>query len=289
MVHRGGAQSEGESTMKAVVLTEAGEIALAERPVPEVHATGLLLKVSACGICGTDLHAPAAKAMFADNVVLGHEFAGTVVEAGKDVQGFVPGDGVVVNPIALSCGVCNPCRRGFTNQCRVALESTSGVAKDGGLAEYVVIDGRQAHRVPDAVGLQDAAWTEPLGVAVPRCRSVSFNPARASPSLARVRSVSSPFRSLSRPEPGSHSSSNRPSIGAMWRGPAVRTSSWDLKRPATWTGFTTLSLIARVHRPHLPPHSHSSGTAAASSSSVRTPLHLLRAGRGRGQGTVDHV
>ncbi len=167
--------------MKAVVLTEDGEIALAERPLPVVDATGLLLKVSACGICGTDLHAPSAKAMFADDVVLGHEFAGTVVEVGRDVHGFVPGDGVVVNPIALSCGVCDACRRGFTNQCRVALGSTSGVAKDGGLAEYVVVDRRQAHRVPKTVSVQDAAWTEPLGVAV---RAVSLGQLQPGSSVA---------------------------------------------------------------------------------------------------------
>jgi 2-desacetyl-2-hydroxyethyl bacteriochlorophyllide A dehydrogenase len=152
--------------VKAVVLTEGAQIELAERPVPVAAPRELLLRVAACGICGTDLHAPQMQAMFAPNVVLGHEFSGTVIAAGNRVRGFAEGDGVVVNPIAMACCECEACRRGLSNQCLAALMRTSGVARDGGMAEFVTVDQRQVHRVPTAVDIRKAAWTEPLAVAV---------------------------------------------------------------------------------------------------------------------------
>ena len=118
--------------MRAVVLTGDAVISLVERPVPVAPPGGLLLRVAACGICGTDLHAPLMPQMFADDVVLGHEFSGTVVEVGAGAGEFAPGEEVVVNPISMSCGECEACRRGLTNQCLVALTMCSGVARDGG-------------------------------------------------------------------------------------------------------------------------------------------------------------
>jgi threonine dehydrogenase-like Zn-dependent dehydrogenase len=117
--------------MHAVVLTGQAQIALEERPEPVAGPEEVLIRVGAAGICGTDLHAPAMPSMFADNVVLGHEFSGTVVGGGPEAGGrgagggpgaggLEPGRPVVVNPIALSCGSCAACRRGLTNQCRAA-------------------------------------------------------------------------------------------------------------------------------------------------------------------------
>jgi threonine dehydrogenase-like Zn-dependent dehydrogenase len=111
--------------MHAAVLTGQAQIALEERPGPVAGEGEALIRVGAAGICGTDLHAPAMPSMFADNVVLGHEFSGTVVGGGPEAGGFEPGGfepgrPVVVNPIALSCGSCAACRRELTNQCRAA-------------------------------------------------------------------------------------------------------------------------------------------------------------------------
>lgn len=146
--------------MHAVVLTDQAEIALEERPEPVAREGGVLIQVGAAGICGTDLHAPARPAIFASNVVLGHEFSGTVVCAGAGVSGFEPGQPVVVNPIALSCGSCRACQHGLSNQCLTALAQTSGVARDGGMAEFVTASQRSLHLVPDRLAVRDGAWTE---------------------------------------------------------------------------------------------------------------------------------
>jgi (R,R)-butanediol dehydrogenase/meso-butanediol dehydrogenase/diacetyl reductase len=71
-----------------------------------------------------------------------------------------------VNPIALSCGSCAACRHGLTNQCLAALGACSGVARDGGMAEFVTADQRSVHAVPDGLTVGQAAWTEPLALAV---------------------------------------------------------------------------------------------------------------------------
>jgi len=167
--------------MKAVVLTDEAEIRLAERPVPVAGPGAVLLRVNACGICGTDLHAPLMSGMFTSNVVLGHEFAGTVVDTGEGVGDLGAGDEVVVNPIAMACGTCEACRRGFSNQCLTALTQTSGVAQDGGMAEFVAVERRRLHPVPEGVDVRDAAWTEPLGVAV---RAVGQGSVHAGASIA---------------------------------------------------------------------------------------------------------
>lgn len=167
--------------MKAIVLTDDAEIRLVERPVPVAGPDAVLLRVNACGICGTDLHAPSMSDMFATDVVLGHEFSGTIVETGDGVGDLAAGDEVVVNPIALACGTCEACQRGLSNQCLTALTQTCGVAKDGGMAEFVAVDRRHVHHVPEGVAVRDAAWTEPLAVAV---RAVGLGSVHAGASIA---------------------------------------------------------------------------------------------------------
>ena len=155
--------------MQAVVFTGEAQIELAERAEPVAGDGEILIEVGAAGICGTDLHAPAMPATFTPGVVLGHEFSGTVAGGGAvagTAVGAEPGQPVVVNPIALSCGQCQACRRGFTNQCLTALMGCSGVARDGGMAQFALADQRSVHLVPDGVSVRDVAWTEPLAVAV---------------------------------------------------------------------------------------------------------------------------
>ena len=151
--------------MHAVVLTGQAQIALEERPEPVAGPGEVLIRVGAAGICGTDLHAPAMPSIFAENVVLGHEFSGPC-RGGPEAGGLEPGQPVVVNPIALSCGSCAACRRGSISQCLAALGACSGVTRDGGMAEFVTADQRSIHPVPDGLTVRQAVWTEPLAVAV---------------------------------------------------------------------------------------------------------------------------
>jgi L-iditol 2-dehydrogenase len=88
---------------------------------------------------------------------------------------------VVVNPIALSCGRCDACRRGLTNQCLTALAGCSGVARDGGMARFAVADRRSVHEIPENVAPREAAWTEPLAVAL---RALGLGGLRAASTVA---------------------------------------------------------------------------------------------------------
>jgi 2-desacetyl-2-hydroxyethyl bacteriochlorophyllide A dehydrogenase len=153
--------------MKAVIFTEERTFELGERPTPDVSAGEVLLKVELCGICGTDLHAAELDGLFAPPVVVGHEFTASIAAVGSGVDRLRVGQRVVVNPIALVCGACGPCRAGLPNQCIEALtKDCCGVGRDGGMAEYVALDASYATPLPDGLSAAIGAWTEPLAVAV---------------------------------------------------------------------------------------------------------------------------
>jgi threonine dehydrogenase-like Zn-dependent dehydrogenase len=150
----------------AVVLDEDRAPARVQRPDPVPSAQEVLLRPHCCGICGSDLHA-GANPLFADGVVLGHEFTAEVLEVGSQAYGWEPGQLVVVNPNGFVCGHCRPCRTGRPNLCLVATtERAAGVCRDGGMAELVALHPAYLRALPDAVDSVRGAWVEPLAVAV---------------------------------------------------------------------------------------------------------------------------
>jgi 2-desacetyl-2-hydroxyethyl bacteriochlorophyllide A dehydrogenase len=152
--------------MKAVVFDQDNEFRLAEREVPEPGDGEVLLAVDACGICGSDLHAPLLRWIYRPPVVLGHEFAATVAGIGTGVEDLELGTPVVVNPAGLTCGRCPQCRAGFPNQCQVLNASgVIGMHRDGGMAEFVSVPRRILHSIPEALAGAVGAWTEPVAVA----------------------------------------------------------------------------------------------------------------------------
>lgn len=148
--------------MRAVVISEPGRVELTDVPDPAPGPRDVVVAVSAVGICGTDLHILDGDAGRLP-VVPGHEIAGEVVAAGRDVDSVAVGDRVVVDP-NLPCLVCRPCRRGRTNLCE-NLEAL-GVTRSGGAAEYVAAPDVSCIRVPDSLDLHHAALAEPLSCAV---------------------------------------------------------------------------------------------------------------------------
>lgn len=166
--------------MRAIVLDAERRVVLAERPEPEPGAGEVLVRPEFIGICGTDLHAAEISA-FRPPVVMGHEFAGSVVATGEGVTGWQPGDRVTVNPNANVCGTCEECRQGRYNLCRSAIfDHPVGVACDGGMADAVVLKEVYLRRLPDSLDTQRAAWTEPLAVAVRAVRGARFRLGAAS-------------------------------------------------------------------------------------------------------------
>jgi len=144
--------------MRAARLDAVGRMRVLELATPTPLRGQLLVRVEACGICGTDRHIFKGEYPAALPLVLGHEFAGTVAAAGDGCL-LAPGVRVAVDP-NIACGRCADCRRGEPCLCpaRVAL----GVDLDGGLAEMVVVPDSQAYRLPDGMPATWGALCEPL-------------------------------------------------------------------------------------------------------------------------------
>jgi len=145
--------------MQAAFCTAPGSIAVRDVPAPSATAETTIVRVHACGICGTDLHYYAGMAP-PPKVCLGHEIVGRVAAPGG---GFAPGDGVVIEPL-LSCGVCARCRGGEPNLCPKI--RVLGSMAPGGLAEMVEVPARLLYRVPPGLDLDLAMLAEPLAVGV---------------------------------------------------------------------------------------------------------------------------
>ena len=148
--------------MKAAVIRGIGQIKVADVPKPEPDAGEVLIRVAYCGICGSDLEA-FHTGMYEPGLIIGHEFAGTIVELGPDVTGWQVGDRVVVND-AIPCGECPPCREGRLDACQSL--TMIGVTHDGAMAEYTKIITKGLHRLPDQVTLRQGALVEPLSVSL---------------------------------------------------------------------------------------------------------------------------
>lgn len=143
--------------MRAMVLRRPGEkLRLEHRPVPEPGPTQLLIRVSACGVCRTDLHLVDGQLpMCRLPVVPGHEVVGVVTKAGARASGFAIGDRVGVPWLASACGRCRFCHSGEENLCDDA--RFTGCHVDGGYQDFVVADYRYCLRIPNSYGDADAA------------------------------------------------------------------------------------------------------------------------------------
>lgn len=159
--------------MKAVVKTAKGpgNVAYIDFPTPEKPGPGeLLIEVKATGICGTDLHILHDTFRNRPPVVLGHEFAGVVLETGAGVTRFKPGDRVTAEAPARICGKCRYCRTGNYNHCVDRLGMGWGV--DGSFAKYTVTEELMTHKVPDNVSFKAGALIEPMAC-VAHCMELS--------------------------------------------------------------------------------------------------------------------
>lgn len=156
--------------MNQAFMPEAKKIVYREVEKPQPREGEVLLRMSKIGICGSDLHVFEGKhPLVSFPLVQGHEFSGYVVETGRDVQGFAPGDLVVVQP-AVGCGRCEKCKAGLVAQCDKLL--FIGGALPGGGSEYIAVDARQLIKLKKGVRSEDAAMIEPLAVAIHNCGKV---------------------------------------------------------------------------------------------------------------------
>lgn len=127
----------------------------AAAPPALANLDDVLLRITAAGVCGTDVHILAGKLRFVEPpLVLGHEFAAVVEECGPAVRRVQPGDRVKCDSV-VGCGACEWCARGATQFCPAGSEF--GITRDGGWAEWLVAPERNLHRLPEAITDEVAA------------------------------------------------------------------------------------------------------------------------------------
>lgn len=143
--------------MRAAVITGDRSVAVVTIDRPAPAAGEVLLDVSYCGVCGSDLHMLCAPDGFPPGHVLGHEFTGVVAELGPHADGWAVGDRVVVDPL-ISCGECDPCRTGHPNLCeQEGIDHGPGIGRQGAYAESVAVPAGMLRRLPATVSDADGA------------------------------------------------------------------------------------------------------------------------------------
>jgi L-iditol 2-dehydrogenase len=143
----------------------AGNVEIREVEEPPCGAGQVKIEVEYCGVCGTDLHVLHDTFKNYPPVILGHEFSGTVIEAGKEVSRVQRGDRVTIFPaMAVTCGECIYCRMGAIMFCPERRGMGHGV--NGAFARYAVVKPEQAYRLPEGMDLDEAALCEPFAATV---------------------------------------------------------------------------------------------------------------------------
>lgn len=149
--------------MKAMRLESIGNLVVREIEKPVPGPDDLLVRVEACGICGTDRHLLHGEFPSTPPVTLGHEFCGIVEAMGEDVKGFRLGARITGDP-NIACGRCPQCHAGRVNLCRNL--KAIGISRDGGFADYVVVPQKQAFEIPLDLPATHGAFCEPLACCI---------------------------------------------------------------------------------------------------------------------------
>lgn len=152
--------------MKGAVFNKPGDIKVLDIPVPEINEGEVLVKVRACGVCGTDLHiykGGTGSAPVKPPIVLGHEFSGEVVAIGDNVDNVKVGDKVAVDP-NIYCGKCEFCRTGKKELCENL--KAIGINYNGGFEEYCAVPAAQVYKLPDSLDFISGAMMEPLACCI---------------------------------------------------------------------------------------------------------------------------
>ncbi|MBM3747665.1 MAG: galactitol-1-phosphate 5-dehydrogenase [Acidobacteria bacterium] len=155
--------------MKALLLKEYMKLELVQMPEPEIGPHDVLVRVKACGICGSDVHGlDGSTGRRLPPIVMGHEAAGAVAGMGAQVKDLKEGDRVTFDS-TVWCGACFYCRRGQVNLCddrQVLGVSPGEYRRHGAFAEYVAVPRRIVYPLPEGLSFEHAAMTEAVSVAV---------------------------------------------------------------------------------------------------------------------------
>lgn len=160
--------------MKALVLHGVRDLRLEEVPKPQVNEKEVLLRVGACGICGTDLHFYRGEWRVKTPLIPGHEFSGVIEEVGPGAEWLERGSRVVAEP-NITCGYCYYCRMERRNFYCSNIKAT-GVDVDGAFAEYVKVPALNVYEFPEWMSFEEAALIEPLACCLRGLYNVKIEP-----------------------------------------------------------------------------------------------------------------
>lgn len=169
--------------MKALLSYGKYKGEIAQLPIPKIKDDDeVLVRISYCGICGTDQDLFSSNCSFAEDglvtypVRLGHEWSGVVEKVGENVTDFQKGD-KVVGDNSVACGKCEPCRSGDFDHCEHRLNvGTIDPVYDGAFCEYYVIPARHLHKIPNGISLKEASLAEPFSVAYGGIKRMNITP-----------------------------------------------------------------------------------------------------------------
>jgi L-iditol 2-dehydrogenase len=155
--------------MKSLLLSEYSHLEIADLPLPAVGRGEVLVRVEACGICGSDVHGfDGSTGRRIPPIVMGHEAAGTVETVGEGVTKYKKGDRITFDS-TIYCGECQYCKRGQINLCdnrEVIGVSCGDYRRHGAFAEYVVVPERIMYPLPGDFSFNEAAMLEAVSVAM---------------------------------------------------------------------------------------------------------------------------
>lgn len=150
-------------THATAVNRKAGVVEIEQRAVPRVEPGRVIVEVSYCGVCGSDLHLT-LEGWGTRGSVEGHEYSGVIVAVGDEVEGWTVGERIVCGA-SPKCGTCDACLAGLPSQCSHRT-GIMGNRYDGAFAQYVSLDARALVSVPETLDLRTAALAEPLAVSL---------------------------------------------------------------------------------------------------------------------------
>ena len=155
---------EMENAYPMAMVSAPGSIEFVDFPVADPSPTQVLIKTKAVSICGSDIHTYRGTHPFAPlPAAIGHELSGEIVQTGREVSKFQPGDHVVLEPVIV-CGACAFCQQGDYNLCaHISFHHREG---KGAFIPYFVADQDWVHRLPNGISFEEGALVEPLAVAL---------------------------------------------------------------------------------------------------------------------------
>jgi threonine dehydrogenase-like Zn-dependent dehydrogenase len=167
---------EGQKKMKALYYPAHSELIVEELPVPCYADNEVLVKVSACGICGSEIETFKSKSpRRVPPLIMGHEFCGTIEESGSSVTGWEQGSRIVSNSI-VSCGTCENCIAGKTNLC--VRRQVFGMHRSGAFGTFINVPASSLIRMPEGVDPRHACLSEPLANGIHLVKLTKHLPAK---------------------------------------------------------------------------------------------------------------